>query len=152
MLLRRPPFRLRINTVALAPEGWAFFTRNPREAVVLVHKMRDIGRWERLSLANFTPGNLFGLRRSSRLLTTEMALLLRGIPSDRWVPCRASIPECLAREKPATFTVEKKTPAVASLCGETVLQVVEPVPWAWSSSRDRIRMPSKILKLKVRCS
>jgi len=149
----RPSFPVRINLLTVAPEGWAFFTRDPREPVVVVHAPSEAGdeRWRPLELANFQRANLFGLRRTSRLLTTEVTQLLREVPPEAWTPCRAPVAECLAEDSPAVHTAERSSPLLPALCGPLTIQVRERVPWAWSGSRDRIRMPAKIVRLDVRC-
>lgn len=149
----RPSLPVRLNLLTVAPEGWAFFTRNPREPVVVVHTPAAGGdeRWRPLELANFQRENLFGLRRSSRLLTTEVTQLLREVPSEAWTPCRAPVEECLAEQSLAVHAAERSSPLLPALCGPLTVQVRERVPWAWSRSRDRIQMPAKIVRLDVRC-
>lgn len=146
----RTSLHMRLNVLAVAPEGWAFFTRNPREPVILVHKRGTAG-WQRLDTANFTASNLFGLRRGSRLVMSELAQLLRGVPQDRWVLCRAPVSTCLTAWEIPRTVVRKKTSVAPELCGETLLQIQEPVPWAWRGSASRLYMPSKLLQLQVTC-
>lgn len=147
----RRPFRTRAWLAVVAPEGWAFFTRDPREPQMLVYK-RNGSTWSRASLANSMPANLFGLRRGSRLVTAELQQLLQDFPKERWVPCRTKVADCLNGTKVRSFEVEKKTQILRKLCGETVVQLQRPVPWAWSRERDRIQMPSALAILRVRCS
>lgn len=148
----RPPFPVRMNLLTVAPEGWAFFTRNPREPVVVVHSRTGDGTWGRIETANFQADNLFGLRRASRLLTTEVSGLLRDVPPGDWIPCRAAVAECLAESPPTVHTAERSSPLLPALCGPLAVQVRERVPWAWSRSRERVRMPSKLARVDVRCA
>ena len=148
----RPSFPVRLNLLTVAPEGWAFFTRDPREPVVVVHAPAGGGGWRALELANFQRANLFGLRRTSRLVTTEVTELLREVSPEDWIPCRAPVAECLEESLPPVHTAERSSPLLPALCGPLAIQVRERVPWAWSGSRDRIQMPAKVVRLDVRCT
>ncbi len=68
------------------------------------------------------------------------------IPDSVWVRCPSNVmSQC---EPPAATHV--KSPYMRSYCkGEFVLLMNAPVPWAWSSSYNEIRMPFKVCKIYV---
>lgn len=117
--------------LAVAPQGWAFFTKSPREAVYWPYRQRADGTWSDARISpHAKPSNAFGLDRASRSQGIEEALMLRkdGI---RWNDCSeaSSAEECLKSAK-LSKPVTNTSPA-PSLCGRAALVEVKPVPFAW---------------------
>ena len=146
--LRLPGARA-LNTLVWAPQGWAFFTRNPREEKQFVYG-RGPGGWRPVLLAPHARlRNTLGLDRKSRAQGVEMALLVAGPPADAWVPCEGPVPACLER-LPRGVPVRSGVPN-PTMCGAVAVVLREPVPWAWLKADEPIEMPSSILPLEVAC-
>ncbi len=137
------------NLIAITPQGWSFFTRNPREAVDRIYRRVD-NEWIHATVANSSARNFFGLKRDARALSVELASLLTGIPHEKWQACRSSLTEYLEMETIKSVPVENRS-LMQSLCGDILVQRRPPVPWAWSKRMKRIHMPSRIVRLDVRC-
>src|SRR5260370_35793078 len=92
---------IKSNLQALIPEGWGFFTRDPREARLLPF-IRQAGAWR---TANEGPNgeawNAFGFNRAARGRGGEMGLPELTLPPDAWKGCNAEIPGCLHKTPPA---------------------------------------------------
>ena len=143
------PFAEQAQTLLWAPEGWAFFTRDPREEKQTVYIKRD-SEWRSALLAPH--GRLFnivGLRRKSRSQGVELALLMNGLPANLWQPCTASLQQCLA-QLPRGQAVHNISPA-PTMCGTIAVVLQKPVPWAWAGSSRPVTMPCRILALEVSC-
>ncbi len=135
----------------LAPEGWAFFTRSPREPRRLLFTKSD-GEWvSALQSPISQPKNLFGLDRSPRTQGVELGLLLQSINNGAWHKCNGGVSPraCLAKIE-ITGAVRNETP-LSTLCGTVGIALQKPVPWAWRQSIDQIVMPSNVVKLNVSC-
>jgi antimicrobial peptide system SdpA family protein len=138
-----------MGVVVVAPEGWGFFTRNPRLPNPYVYRRQGEG-WVRVGEAGNRFASLLGLKRDSRAQGIELERLLARLPAGAWKACEGGLEACLAGEPP--FTIPVPNPMrVRSLCGELAVEAKEPVPWAWSRSAGSIRMPSKVALLKVSC-
>ncbi len=136
-----------IKTRVWLPEGWAFFTRDPREVDPLVFQLRD-GSWSQLKLGPASrPAYILGLRRYPRALNIELGLIMVAVPSRAWVKCTVLPRECLAKMG-AVVSAKNPTPQ-ASLCGSIAIVRQPPVPWAWS--RSKVIMPSSVVSVDVRC-
>lgn len=149
----RLPFAEQISTRIWAPEGWAFFTRDPREEDVFVFapEAADEGPWRSILLSpHASPSNLFGLDRYSRAQGTEIGLLLYELSAEHWRDCDASPEECLVSYGEAAQELENASPR-PSLCGSIGFALQRPVPWAWASAEEEIVMPSRIAKVSVQC-
>lgn len=139
--------RLRQLLIAVAPQGWAFFTRNPREDRLLVFARTAVG-WRSVHAGPHSePRHVFGFDRSSRAQGVELGLLRVTIPTDRWSDCDESITTCVADLTPYVVTNPSPHP---TLCGDIALAYQEPVPWAWADQPD-LEMPSRAVRLSVNC-
>lgn len=136
------------NLMLIAPQGWIFFTRDPREAVDRVYR-RTNPCCEILTLPNNHISYLFGLKRDGRAFAVEMGPLLKRIPGKAWRECRGELASCVAGlQKPSRTAPNSSASRFA--CGEIIVQRQRPIPWAWSSNRN-LRAPYSIANLNVSC-
>jgi antimicrobial peptide system SdpA family protein len=135
---------------AVVPEGWGFFTRDPREARLLPFR-NEAGTWRpALEGPNGEAWNAFGMNRAARAQGVEMGLIEFAIPTDAWKDCNAEIATCLD-PLPVAAQILNPTPG-PTLCGEVTFAHRDPVPWAWAASTpDETSMPSKVVKVNVKC-
>lgn len=133
----------------VAPQGWAFFTKSPREPDMVAWVPGAGGTWNQaLSAPHSEVRNIFGLNRRSRAQPVEMGLLASTVPAERWLDCDdGDIPRCLAGA-PAV-SVENPSPQPL-LCGPVGVSRQQTLPWAWAGAADT-RMPAAVLRLEVRC-
>lgn len=141
----RLPFEGAVNVRAIAPQGWAFFTRDPREPDIEVFSADD--GWRRLLEPNNGAYALWGASRKARGQRLELGMLSTEI--SRWTRCRGVPQACLDRA-PTTQRLANTYP-IPTLCGELGFVKAPPVPWAWSGSGESIHMPSKISRVRVTC-
>lgn len=145
------PFEDYIKTQTFLPQGWKFFTRNPREEMVSMHARNDNNQWTPIIASNASPSNFFGVSRTSRAKSVEMGILLASVRDNDidWIECKKSLQTC-ADEFSSNGSVVNKSP-VPAICGEVVFLRQSAVPWAWSSSKKEIIMPSRIIKTNISC-
>jgi antimicrobial peptide system SdpA family protein len=142
------PMEEHVRAVRWLPQGWKFFTRNPREEALLYFVRDEQGHWHSASLGPLSkPANAFGLDRRPRAQGVESALLLAGVRKDAWVNYRGKI-ENSFENLPVSKTVTNVSPR-PTLKGFVGFAWQEPVPWPWLPSGDKVLMPCRVLKLKV---
>ena len=122
------------------PEGWGFFTRDPREENMFTYYKNGSGAWMLTSRWSF------GFGRHGRIVAREAAMLASGIAADA-TDCRDDHISCLndvdvAAEIGAVFDNSR-------LCGDVGFVWQEPVPWAWA--RDNVVMPARVVRVTVQC-
>lgn len=178
------PLENSIDIRVFAPQGWAFFTRDPQEARVLPFVRSKSGAWRSANLGPFAqPRYAFGLDRKPRAQGVEIGLLLgmlrnqllrtefgnRAVPctgqscsqseiglmlgsmSDgQWSNCEKTAAQCISR-LPVKAKILNTSPS-PTLCGQVAFVDREPLPWVWASSGDQEVMPSKIIRVHVKCS
>lgn len=129
------------------PQGWAFFTRNPREDDVFLFR-RSGAAWRSVALGPASrPAYMLGLRRLPRARNIELGLVIACVPPSAWKRCSVRPQECAATI--GETTVAKNPTPHASLCGVLAIVRQPPVPWAWG--RSDVVMPSTAAGVDVKC-
>ncbi len=140
------PFENTAVTRILLPEGWAFFTANPRTVYPEAYEY-SAGRWARQGGSLAVPSDLFGLDRSARARSSEIALILQDVPSTQWRPCSIDPVRCLAASPVSVHLVNAS--ALRNLCGDIGFVQQQVLPWAWRDTGTI--MPSLVLRAEVSC-
>lgn len=138
-----------VGVRALVPEGWGFFTREPR-SLDLYLSQRVGDDWRPVpSLPIGHPRNLFGIDRRPRVIPVELATLLDQVAKSDW----REVADPTDLERAAVTGVRVTNPMKSPLlCGQVRVVSHEPVPWAWFASGETIQMPSWVIVLDVQCS
>ncbi|MFF7726678.1 SdpA family antimicrobial peptide system protein [Streptomyces sp. NPDC008001] len=140
------------STVAdVAPQGWAFFTKSPRDVEVLPYRQGADDRWTSVALTpHSSPRNAFGLDRASRSQGIEISLLLDLAQKKEWKECEeAGLADCVANARPSR-KVKNPSPE-PTVCGRVALVQEKPVPWAWRDLVDERVTPERYLAMDVTC-
>lgn len=144
------PFGESVYARLWLPQGWKFFTRDPREDDIKAFIRKREGEWTNaMNGPNGSPSNFFGVSRVSRAQGIELGLLTTAVRKSAWQPCKEEPESCLEAASPLA-SMKNITPK-PTLCGEVGLVLQPPVPWAWSKSADEITMPSKVIRIVVQC-
>jgi antimicrobial peptide system SdpA family protein len=132
----------------LAPQGWSFFTRNPREPVIYV--FREEGpelKIDRVQGFSWSLG--FGLKRKIRSRGSEIESIAINVKDEFWKKCREPLATCIH-----VFTKEPKIKNNYSnpiFCGKLIMQKVERTPLSWARLPN-FQMPYEATKVEVECS
>ncbi len=138
-----------IKPTLWAPQGWAFFTKDPREQRAFLYQ-RLHGRWTDLKKApHAEPRNAFGLNRASRAQGVELALLMQSVPAAAWRDCNGDPRACFSSA--ATAPAVRNVSPRPTVCGTVALVFQAPVPWAWAGSRRPVHMPSRYAVVEASC-
>ena len=142
---------LRSTVMSLIPEGWGFFTKNPRDPEIQVAVLHN-GRLEKLNIvSSFEAKYAFGFNRLSRAQGLELDNLLGQLQtSGLWHDCQQNVSDCAQ-----TLQVQKRLVNSAqfpTLCGDLVLYQSRPIPWAYRNIKPTLNMPSRQTRVEVVCS
>jgi len=130
-----------ISEINILPQGWAFFTKSPRDIRTEVF---DYEKQKFISLKNFSLQNVFGIKRTSTRLSIEIASLIKEAPDSLWVESyRLHENTFLDGE----FIKKKSAFLYPKLSGKIILINKERVPWAWSSFEEKIQKSVNYLKV-----
>ncbi len=135
---------------SLLPQGWAFFTKNPREAELYLYAQDRLGSWKSYDLQIASPSKFFGLIRTNRRIYFDLGKVSQEIPDKAWADCTSRPENCFDSERELISLTAPES--LAQLCGPVGLVVRKPVPWAWYKSRPSTVVKSKIVRLNLLCS
>lgn len=149
------PIQKQINSkkivYTLVPQGWAFFTRSPREAQILIYR-NEKGIFKKENHTHSSVYNLLGLSRKSSVIMSEMQLVRYEIPNKLFSNTKWNYQNNYMGYIPKEIFKFKNKVDNPILCGEYLLVLQKPIPWAWSSSILEIEMKAKIIRIKIECN
>lgn len=119
-------FPRKADLVALVPESWEFFTRDPKTpSLVLQEIVKDEGTiTEAGTLPQTRHENGFGLSRNQRSQDTEKAIIAAAVPN--WVECGGMTTlQCLHVAREGSFVAVPGVSGDANFCGKFLLGTVE---------------------------
>lgn len=135
----------------LFPQGWGFFSRNPRaERIVAFQPNLDLdGVWTPLPARPSLLEARLGFDRSHRAGNRQLGMILEELDRKDWRACQSRIDACLqVAEYSAVIQNDTSKPVV---CGPIGLVKQDPIPFAWAEFRDEVKMPILAAKVFVQC-
>lgn len=136
------------NFSTFIPQGWAFFTRDPREAQILIYKIEK-GIIVPVEQKHSSIYNLIGINRKASKILSELQMLIYKIDKKKFVDFKWNYQtHCYDNKiiKPIKLKNEFYKPI---LKGEYLIIFQKPVPWAWSKSINNLKMDAKGIKINV---
>lgn len=137
---------------SLSPQGWAFFTRDPREPSVLPY-VEDGDDWVRADRGpNAQPSSMFGIDRSTRLTEYDVSQVIGASNDENWFDCApGTLEQCVQiAEQDAGWKSLEARGYDLRLCGRVVFVQEEPVPIAFAGLE--YEPPQTVLLVDAQCS
>ena len=114
----------------VAPQGWGFFTKSPKDEYLLLFKKRENDSLEPLIQKNFTLNNIYGISRKQRFLSLEVSKLMSQTTNDQWNNCtEENINKCLVQKVDLNQLSSRNL-----LEGDYLVLREKHIPWAWAKS------------------
>jgi antimicrobial peptide system SdpA family protein len=104
------------NFIFLFPQGWSFFTRDPKVDIFFFYKIEE-GANDLISDRPFSLRNTFGLNRSTRYLFEETEHLGKMLIEEQWVACDKSFEDCASQIPDEKVLKVINTFPLSRLCG-----------------------------------
>lgn len=143
------PLEEKSPLVHFLPQGWAFFTRDPRSMDMSAFVRTTDATWHSLPSGNRFWPHLLNFSRRWKLAGVEIGIVLSEMSDLQWQACEELPTTCLEKA-PLSGTMENIM-SQPSLCGEVGMVRQPPIPWAWRQSSEETVMPSEVLRLQVSC-
>ena len=125
------------------PQGWGFFTRNPREEELILYRIEK-DTTVRFTQTNSSSSSYFGLSRKNRLINIEASIVVSEVDDSLWIPMKGR--ELVLDLNTYTDTIVNNFKP-CHIQGDFFLVMQERIPWAWSESD--IIMPYKYVKVHI---
>jgi antimicrobial peptide system SdpA family protein len=147
-----PKYDNRNIAIKLLPQGWGFFTRDPRERDLCPCKVNKDGKLEPLLSNNFRLTNYFGFKRTERIIQTEISTIDGKIPDSLWVEYNGDFERYdFNRLKNCSLVVDNKI-SKRSIMGDIYIISTQYIPWSWLPlyKGKKIKKPIKVIRLTVK--
>jgi antimicrobial peptide system SdpA family protein len=134
------------------PQGWAFFTRNPREGQAILYSIKK----KSIFNTDFQHNNYnfcFGLNRGCNKIYTELSFINSDIPDSLFSKISWNYQSLLKQKiNIRNLKVFNTTSPLkqSSLNGEYLLIIQKPIPWAWSKNINSIKMPAQAIIINIK--
>ncbi|PYY32398.1 SdpA family antimicrobial peptide system protein [Curtobacterium sp. MCBD17_030] len=136
-------------TRQIAPQGWAFFTKDAQSAYIVPFEVSRGGLIDRSIAVGASAQWAFGFNRAGRSQGAEIATFLHGVGQRAWTNCGTD--ETCYAEADAAKPLRVKNPRMEpTLCGRVLLVAQKPVPWEWRFLR-ATPLPQEAILLDVAC-
>ena len=123
----QPGFQQRYASSILFPEGWGFFTRDPRTERIQLYRSEGSTVGSEVSFKSASARNLLGFSRKARRIQMEIARITAGVPDSIWSSQVTNHPRIeISRDVGLHFIKE----------GDYTLKKSWPVPWAWAKKKE----------------
>lgn len=146
------PVRLE-NTVKqeiykLAPQGWAFFTKSPKEETIQLYEKRGNQIIHLNGTSSLLLQDLLGVRRNKRKLNGELTEIAKRVHKKHWTTFNRIASLDSLKILLISDTIRNNTYDTMLIAGEKIICVTKPTPWAWSNSE--VVMPSRCVKIHIK--
>lgn len=140
-----------MKLTGILPQGWAFFTKSPREPNFIFYKVRN-NKLELQGINNFSFTNWLGFSRKARIIGAEGGAIVSQALEYEWQKIKIDInKQMICCDTTEQIKILNQKPSSRFFCGEYIIQKNTTVPWAWSKS-DNVIMPSEYIKVNVLCA
>jgi len=135
----------------IMPQGWAFFTRSPRESQIQLLKILPDGKLDKVNHYHAHYSNAFGTNRKTTMLLTQLSTVYKQIPDSLFKDsnCNIQYDRYFSTHDSITTDIELKNEFdIKYLSGEYYLLVQDIIPWAWTP-KYTVDMPCKFVKIAI---
>lgn len=123
----------------ILPQGWGFFTKNPRDPLLEVYKVEKGGIITKVTLHNLSYKNDFGLSRKARMIGYESAQITNAVPASYWKKNTFSHLNDLDRKNIFLYTPKTKSKYFTN--GLYLFMTYKTIPFAWAKKNQENNNP-----------
>ena len=133
----------------VVPQGWAFFTRDPREPQVIIYEIKN-NKIINMEHRHSSYKRIFGLERDYGKLISELQVILSNVKKAEFENYhwnyQSEINNTYIPKKIHYCKNKYNNPLLTK---EYLVVFQKAIPWAWLNSIDKIKMEAKIIRIKI---
>lgn len=134
------------NITFLLPQGWAFFTKNPKEALVEIYRLKGKNQLELVTYNNASAANLFGFSRRSRAVSYQLSGVIGSVPRQAWTNGIGGVSKTLNNR---VFPVKLKERLTYFQEGTYLIYQFKPIPLEWANQGQEQYRPNLSAIIKI---
>lgn len=131
----------------LIPQGWSFFTRNPREDVLKIYRVEKDTLLYINSTVSLSLKDLFGIKRHKKRITAELSEVMFNVKRTQWHEFRKIAIGDAAKEIATSDTIANNFKEPLLKKGVYVIYTCKRLPWAWAKSD--VSLPYQLKKVYI---
>jgi len=129
------------------PQGWAFFTRDPKENVLKLYKIQNNELIYINKTASLSFQDAFGIKRNKRGISIELAEIVAGMEtSKKWEGFRDIELSEASKTMKITDTVKVQKKSLLEQ-GKYIICTSRRLPWAWAKTE--VKLPYRAKKIAL---
>jgi len=141
----RPDIVRKVSSIL--PQGWGFFTRDPREDITEVYRYDNNKQFERFIRNNAEPAYLFGAIRTGRIRSLELGQILSHIADSNWIRGTGNYYRVADSLHAIPITWSSLTQSFTP--GNYLLIKQQRPPWIWQQNINSSKIPFKAVMIKI---
>jgi antimicrobial peptide system SdpA family protein len=130
----------------LFPQGWAFFTKDPRGEQTYIYNLNK-SEMKLLNLRNSAKESCFGISRKNRIILIEEFQIINQIDSTKWKIINSQEDLIFFKDTSKSIDIINFVNK-PELIGEYIFLKQKTLPWSWSWNKS-LYMPAKAIKIKL---
>ena len=127
------------------PEGWGFFTKNPREPQLKVFQLIENDTVP-IDMSNHSSKNYFGFSRKARLISYEASIIVNDVKKDKWT--ETTFGKIHSKSIDTIHIYEKKYFKHIKN-GNYIFALFKPLPYAWANQKQEKHNPVNVVKIII---
>jgi len=127
------------------PEGWGFFTKNPREPQLKVYKLFKNDTIP-IDMSNHSSRNYFGFSRKARIISFESSIIVNEVKKDKWTKTTFKDINCQSLD---TVQIYEKKYFKHINKGTYIFILFKPIPYAWANQNQEKNNPLDVVKIII---
>jgi antimicrobial peptide system SdpA family protein len=117
----------------------------------LIYKSDDNKNFKEANQRHSSYKNFFGINRQASKMVAELQFIKKEINDTLYTKTEWNYQANNFGLIPISVIDVKNQFKDPLLCGEYLLVFQKSIPWAWSKNIEKIKMPSKIIRIKIEC-
>lgn len=132
------------------PEGWAFFTRNPRETKMFIYKILPNNELKEISMKNSEAAVYFGVDRTNRVMYSKISTIIDDVKPEYWSHFDL-IEDKITKNEIDQLSVLSIKATAPMIYGDYVIMTKKITPFAWyCSTKNKVKTDSRLIILKIK--
>ncbi len=131
----------------LAPQGWAFFTKDVRKDFFSLYKKTEgYDNYEKVTIKSSSQDQIYGLKRDNRSIMHKISYLIKNIDNNLWYEYKGNLND-ISIDSLSTVSIEVSRPMIF---GEFLISKGEQIPYEWSRSKLKVNSKSNYIILNLK--
>ena len=148
-ILKSKNFQYELYVQSISPQGWGFFTRNPKEEMVDIFEING-KKLKKISVPNMSFENRIGISRISRRVGYDISMLLGSFPKVVAWKTIPEMPKFAAKDSVVNLNVDSNKLYCLKNHQKYLLVKYNSTPWTWLEFKENGDKTQSFMSLTVK--